>query len=227
MAGVRPMSEKKVVSLRLDAEKVDKYDAIADQTRFGRSEVLRQAIEVGIEQMTDEDDRWQAPEHIEILDKRQELIKKNRVENLKGGFRNRIYQQFKTRFKNNWSPDEIELVVDGYRDEIELLFADKSEKRRLNDFIDHLLSEYRVAYEKSDYNPFEGAFEDFTGVKEGTDGSDEQIVNDWRSDIQRRLTQTTDTMKDVVDDMVTEYPDLDRKRAVDIVEAVMGDDYFD
>lgn len=211
-----------VVSLRIDDEDLDKYDAIADQTRLARSEVLRQAIEVGMEQLAGEDDAWTPPEHLEILSEREEVLKKNKVEYLRGGFRNRVYQQFKHLFSQNWSPSELERVVEGYRDEIDVLFSDDERIEELNDFVDHLLEEYREAYEKSDYDPFEDSFEDFTGVKDDgdTDRIYDLVETEMGSEIRHRIDRGT-PQKEVVDELQDDY-DLSVKRAVDVVDTILN-----
>lgn len=213
------MSYKVPLSSRVRAEQADQIEHIVKNTEYSKSEAVRKVLDAGLEAI-DADGEVEIPDYLQTLNERQDIIKKNKVQNLKGGFRNRVFNQFKSRFRQNWSPEEIEMLVEGYRDEIDVLFSDEDKIEAQNEFIDNLLEQYHQAYATSDYDPFDGAFEDFTGVQNGTGGIAEQIKAD-ADDIQDRVITSTDTQKDVVQDLTESY-DISVKRATDIVEDILG-----
>lgn len=100
------------VTIRMNGEKVDWIDRLADQAGVDRSTMIRRFVDFGIEAQgsaaTDADDR--RGEHDEIVERNQELR-----QILPSKWRSHVRSLFLDDLRDDCSPEDLETIAQGYR----------------------------------------------------------------------------------------------------------------
>jgi len=148
------------ITVRVDDELKRAYDEAANHADSGvtKSDLIREQLARGVE-----DGTLEIPEEFRTLAKRSRVVDRNKVNQIRGGFRARVVRQFRKRFEAGWKPDEVDLLLEGYREEARVLFDEPDEQI---EFIEELLTEYAEKWERSNYDPLEDPFGGYGGVEQ-------------------------------------------------------------
>lgn len=171
------------ISARIGNDLDTALDLASDDASVSKSELVRNAVAEYVETMDVSDDTA-------ILAQRSLLIKRNRVAQLKGGFRVRVYDQVKKRFELGWTPRELGMVMESYHSEVNLLFDD-SEAGEYHDWLVDLFRDFRQSYANSDYDSFP-SFSEYGGVTDEEDIA--EAVDDASELLQRHSPERVVSM---------------------------------
>ena len=182
------------LTVRVSTDLKRAYEEAANGADAGvtTSDIVRDQLAAGIE-----DGTLEIPDEFQTLAQRSRVVDKNKINQLRGGFRARVVRQFRKRWEAGWTPDEVDLLLDGYREEARVLFEDPDEQIG---YLEDLLSEYRDKWETSDYDPLDDPFGGYGGV---TKGEQKDMRKSEATDDAKRLLQKyrkrTNTVQLVVD----------------------------
>jgi predicted DNA-binding protein len=208
----------KHTSVRLTDEQHRIVQSLADSDLVdSSSEAVRLLVDAGIDAV--EDVREAIPEHERVLHRREQVVDRNRVEQLRGGFRSRLVEQFRDRFGNGWEPREVERVARGYHDEIDVLWPHDEDRRdELHEVVDDVLNRYREAWDDGE-DPLADPFDAFGGVEAGrAERESQQRVDDELVETARRLLDRRNvTSPDRVVERLSERVDVDEAAADEAV----------
>ena len=171
------MTGSSTLSFRVEDDIIDALDAAADHSRASRSKIAREAMLIGVEQLTDADGEVSVPEHVAHDAKIKRLISRNKRTRRAGKFRSEFAKQLKRSFKNNEHPEEFKRSVAGYIEEAEDMgelppeVADETDCATFTEWVQDKLDYYAAAYQASTFeaDPIEnplGNYEGISGARE-------------------------------------------------------------
>ena len=214
----------KHTSVRLTDEQHRIVQSLTDSDLVdSSSEAVRLLVDAGVDAV--EDVREVVPEHERVLHRRDRVIERNRVEQLRGGFRSRLVEQFRERFSNGWEPREVERIARGYHDEIDVLWPHDEDRRdELHEVVDDVLDRYREAWDDGE-DPLADPFDGFDGVEEAREEreSEKRVDDELIRTARRLLDRRGIGDPDRVVERLSERVDVDEAAAREAVRRAGGD----
>lgn len=175
------------VGFRLDDEIITELEDAASEASISKSELLREAVLRGLEEMKDEAGGIDVPEHLGHDAAVRRLIARNKKTRRSGKFRSEFAGQMKKSFKNNEHPEEFKRSVAGYLEEAEEMgelpepVAEETGCDTFEEWVQDKLEYYAAAYEASTFegDPIENPLGEFSGVSDAREWIDraEAIAN--------------------------------------------------
>lgn len=164
------MSDRTTLSFGASRELSEAVEEAAREAGTSKSGLMREVL---VETLV-KGDEFDIPEHLVVIERREQIKRRNKVADLRGGFRGRVWQEFHSRFENGYKPDGIESIASGYVEEARLLF-DEDEAADHIAYIRELVDQYREKYELGeDLHDPEEAFATFSGVEEAEQMDEEE-----------------------------------------------------
>lgn len=152
------MSDSSTLSFRVEDDIIDALDQSAADSRASRSKIAREALLIGVEQLTGEDGDVSVPEHVAHDAKIKRLIDQNKQIRRAGKFRSEFASQLKTSFERNEHPDEFKKSVAGYIEEAEDMgelpegVQEETGCETYHEWVQDKLRYYRAAYQGQEFN---------------------------------------------------------------------------
>lgn len=169
------MGNSSTLSFRLEDDIIDRLDDAASDSRTSRSGLAREALLVGLEEMSNGEGEIDVPDHLGHDAKVRRMIAKNKAERRLGKFRSEFSKQLKTSFSNNETPGEFRQSVAGYIEEAEDLGEIPEEVRESMDsdaltyseWVEEMIDYYAVAYEAQtfDHDPIDDPLGNHEGIE--------------------------------------------------------------
>jgi hypothetical protein len=196
---LREGQTKAISEMRKESIGSEEYPELSE------SEIIRRLVDSGLKHSGLSD---LVGEATQIRHKR-ERYKENQgwINNMRGGFRARIAQEFKQRFKAGWSPEELRKFEENMVQDAYILWPGREHEQAREDkirYVEEVAETTILAVETSDMNPLdpETLYDQFTGVEEGekretvetTRESEtfEQVVEDALERIDATVTTRSD-----------------------------------
>lgn len=208
---------------------------------FSQSQAIRELLDAGLD--ASDDLMALLDEETRVLVERSRLMdKEGKVRNLRTGFETRVKDNFKRRFENGYTADQLQEFALNMRREAELLWPewaeeDYSERRQeALDYIDEVTEAAVDAAEKSTWDPLdpEAVFSQHSGVEEGmqtAEALDGDLVDELVEQAENLLsTRTTGSGvrpaldPDEVIGRLQERPDVEEEVAVEAVRRALNSD---
>lgn len=231
------MTGSSTLSFRVEDDIIDALDAAADHSRASRSKIAREALLLGVEELTDADGDVSVPEHVAHDAKIKRLISRNKRTRRAGKFRSEFSKQLKRSFRNNEHPEEFRRSVAGYIEEAEDMgelpqqVADETGCDTFSEWVQDKLDYYAAAYQAStfDSDPIENPLGSFEGLQNARswlteaqaitavgheDGYGPETIRKKRTEIARGALR-----EGVVPEQIEQQA---RKRDVDATEVVVS-----
>lgn len=193
-----------------------------DVEPLSAAHIYRELIDVGLRHVDEADDRLAeiVPEHVRVEHERERIKRENRVADLRGGFRGRVRDQLRKRFKNGYEPEHVAAVATGYLREAGILF-EGDERQEAEEYVSQVVDRYREAYEASDYDPDgEDPFSVFDGVRLGRDVEDgemEALIDDAETRLRDARERLTNPDPSAIAHILVKYHDVERETANEAV----------
>jgi hypothetical protein len=193
-----------------------------DVEALSKAEIFRRLIDVGLSNVEEADDTLAeiVPEHVRVEHERERIKRENRVADLRGGFRGRVRDQLRRRFKNGYDPEHIAAVATGYLREAGILFEGDA-RQEAEEYVSQVVERYREAYEASEYDPDgEDPFSVFDGVRLGRDVEDDEmeaLIDDAETRLRDARSRLTNPDPDAIAHILTKYHDVERETANEAV----------
>jgi len=165
------------LSFRVEDDIIDALDDAAAQGRISRSQLARESLLAGLEQLAGEGGEIDVPDHLGHDAKIKRLIASNKKTRREGKFRSEFSKQMKRSFKNNEHPAEFEKSVAGYIEEAQDMgdlpepIQEKTDCRTFYEWVQDKLEYYTVAYQSSNYDadPIDNPLGEFAGMQDARD----------------------------------------------------------
>lgn len=133
---------------------LDRLDDAAADSRTSRSALAREAMLIGLEEMSDGEGDLDVPEHLGHDAKVRRMLARNKATRRRGKFRSEFSKQLKRSFENNETPGEFEQSVSGYIEEAadlgeipeDVRDSMDSNATTYEEWVEEMIDYYRVAY---------------------------------------------------------------------------------
>jgi len=190
-----------------------------DVPEINESEVIRKIVAVGLEHselgtLVDENTRIR-------LQREEYIANEGHINNLRNGFRAKVAEQFRDKFKSGWNKSELAGFAENMKEDARMLWPEWSEedyseeRQRAPDYVDAVVREAKKAAETSDREPLkpENVFRKFEGVEEGQARQTAENVRDTDlfdrlvADAIERIEATVTTRSDdaITDALAAQY----------------------
>ena len=138
---------------------------------LNRSDIIRDLLDAGIEETPEIEE--QIPESVQIKYRRERFKdRKGWLKNMRAGFRKRVAEDFKSRFRDGWNQEEISSFAENMRQDAHLLWPGEEYAEERADairYVETVEESAREAIERSEIDPLdpEEIFAHFEGVEQG------------------------------------------------------------
>jgi len=158
------------VTFRVDSDRLEAVDELADSANTTRSEILRRLVDYGIEANADA-----VPVEVEINRLRQEIIADGDPIDKAGGFAGRVENDFLKRFRNGYGAKWLVSKAENYRREARMLEqkvpkhpdAPDVEPGELVEEVDRVLRRALEGVELSEWGGDDNPFAEVEAVEDG------------------------------------------------------------
>lgn len=221
------MSDSSTLSFRLKDDIIDRLDDAATQADTSRSELAREALLSGLEDMANGDGTYNVPDHLGHDAEVRRMIARNKKTRRQGKFRSEFSKQLKTSFSNNEHPREFRDSVQGYIEESETMgeipaevAADlDADVETYREWVDHMLEYYSAAWQSQsfDADPINDPLGNHEGIENAKDWVDraENIANAERQNVTGDSISAKDRQREMAQYALEDgvVPDQIEKRA--------------
>jgi antitoxin component of RelBE/YafQ-DinJ toxin-antitoxin module len=209
------VSERTTISFRVDGSLSEALDAAADDLGTSKSELCREVLAEAVAEDLD------VPDHLEILTQRERMKRRNRVEDLRGGFSGRVKKQLHRRYhKGDYTAEDIAAVAENYRREARLLWPEDDEARNeALATVDSLVEQYQRLDDAVDEQ--ERTLDGGTNVEDLVEDAERLLSSQKRGD------SAVDYSPVEVVQMLTARPNVDEADARAAVEEATDDALVD
>lgn len=213
-----------------------------------RSEVFRHVFAAGWRALTDgeADPETDGADALAALDLENVVSESTRVRlrreaflddegwltNMRAGFRARVADQFRSRFRQGWNPDELEAFAENMRREAYLVWPEdlgedySDDREAALEYVDELVAAAREAWETTDVRPLdpEEVFSHFSGVESGE--RREAAPYEVLVDESKRRLKAGRVERDLVRSLANQYDTTEEvaREAVDEARDELDDD---
>lgn len=173
------MADSSTLSMRLDADIIDRLDDAAAENNTSRSHLAREALLIGVQELAAEDGGLDVPDHLAHDAKVRQMLARNKKQRRRGKFRSEFSKQLKSSFKRGETPAEFRDSVAGYIEEAEQIGRLPEGVREqvaadvetFSGWVDHMLEYYSVAYDAQnfDHDPVDDPLGNHEGVENAKD----------------------------------------------------------
>lgn len=169
------MGDSSTLSFRVESDIIDRLDDAAADNSVSRSQLAREALLVGLQEMDDGDGDLDVPDHLAHDAKVRQMLARNKKKRRRGKFRSEFSRQLKASFERGETPAEFRDSVAGYIEEArEMGDLPEGVKERtsadvdtFSEWVDSMLEYYAVAYESQtfDHDPVDNPLGNHEGVQ--------------------------------------------------------------